>query len=325
MTALSLADIEATQRLISQHVTRTPVFDWRGREIEARVAPDTRVNLKLELFQHSGSFKARGALSVMLRLPPDALARGVTAVSAGNHAIATAFAARQLGISAKVVMIATANPARVASARAYGAEVLLAPDGKTAFEWVERIAADEGRTFVHPFDGPFTALGTATLGLEWLQQAGQLDAVIVPIGGGGLCGGVASAVKLLQPTCKVYGVEPRGAATMHRSFAENAPVTHATNSTIADSLAPPFALPYSYQLCRANVDEIVLVDDDELRETMALLFRAMKLAVEPAGAAASAALIGPLRERLAGSRVGVLVCGANIDMASFAAHIGARA
>jgi threonine dehydratase len=112
---------------------------------------------------------------------------------------------------------------------------------------------------------------------------------------------------------------------MHRSFAENAPVTHATNSTIADSLAPPFALPYSYQLCRANVDEIVLVDDDELRETMALLFRAMKLAVEPAGAAASAALIGPLRERLAGSRVGVLVCGANIDMASFAAHIGARA
>ena len=144
--------------------SRTPVHDWRGREIEALLAPGTRVNLKLELFQQSGTFKARGALSKMMRLSPDERARGVTAVSAGNHAIATAYAASCLGASAKVVMMGSANPARVAACRALGAEVLMAPDGRTAFEMVEAIARDEGRAFIHPFEGPYTALGTATLG-----------------------------------------------------------------------------------------------------------------------------------------------------------------
>jgi len=322
MSTLSIADIEATRQLIADHVAVTPVFDWEGGEITGRLGLDCRVNLKLELFQHTGSFKARGALSVMLRLPPEVLARGVTAVSAGNHAIATAFAAHRLGVSAKVVMLASANPARVSAARAYGAEVLIAPDGKSAFALADRIAAEEGRAFVHPFEGEGTALGTATLGLEWLRQAGRLDAVIVPIGGGGLCAGVSAAVKQFQPDCLVYGVEPIGADTMHQSFAAGSPVDHATVSTIADSLGPPFALPYSYGLCRANVDDLVLVSDDQLRDAMGLLFRGMKLAVEPAGAAALAALVGPLRNRLAGSRVGVLVCGANIDIGSYAKHMG---
>jgi threonine dehydratase len=165
-----------------------------------------------------------------------------------------------------------------------------------------------------------TALGTATLGLEFARQAPDLDALIVPIGGGGLCAGVASAFKLVQPACKVYGVEPEGADSMSRSFEAGTPQTIEKVRTIADSLGAPYALPYSFALCQQNVDDIVLVDDNALRRAMGLLFSEMKLAVEPAGAAATAALTGPLRERLQGKRVGVIVCGANIDFATFQAQ-----
>ena len=318
---LSLEDIQQTREMIAPHVVRTPVHDWQGGEIEALVAPGTRVNLKLELFQRSGTFKARGAVSKALRLSPEELERGITAVSAGNHAIAAAYAAATLGASAKVVMMGSANPARVAACRALGAEVVTAPDGRTAFEMVEAIVRDEGRSFIHPFEGPYTALGTATLGAEWLEQVPDLDAVIIAIGGGGLAGGAAAAVKLLKPDCLVFGVEPTGSDTMTRSFALGRPIDHAEVRTIADSLAPPFALPYSYGLCRRNVDDIVLVDDDQIRSAMALLFRDMKLAVEPAAAAATAALVGPLRDRVAGMKVGVLVCGSNIDFDSFERYI----
>jgi threonine dehydratase len=307
--------------MIAAHVIRTPVHDWEGGEIEALVAPGTRVNLKLELFQRGGTFKPRGAVSKALRLTPEELERGITAVSAGNHAIAAAYAAATLGATAKVVMMGSANPARVAACRALGAEVVTAPDGRTAFEMVEAIVRDEGRSFIHPFEGPYTALGTATLGMEWLEQVPDLDAVIIAIGGGGLAGGAAAAIKLLKPDCLVFGVEPTGSDTMTRSFAQGSPIDHAEVRTIADSLAPPFALPYSYGLCRANVDDIVLVDDDQIRSAMALLFRDMKLAVEPAAAAATAALVGPLRDRVAGMKVGVLVCGSNIDFDTFERHI----
>jgi threonine dehydratase len=323
--ALTLAEIEETRAMIAPHVVRTPVHDWQGSEIEALLAPGTRVNLKLELFQRSGTFKARGAVSKALRLSPEELARGITAVSAGNHAIAAAYAAATLGATAKVVMMGSANPARVAACRALGAEVVTAPDGRTAFEMVEAISRDEGRSFIHPFEGPYTALGTATLGAEWLEQVPDLDAVIIAIGGGGLCGGASAAIKLLKPDCLVFGVEPTGSDTMTRSFALGSPIDHAEVRTIADSLAPPFALPYSFGLCRANVDDIVLVDDDQIRSAMALLFREMKLAVEPAAAAATAALVGPLRDRLAGKKVGVLVCGSNIDFDSFERHISQAA
>jgi threonine dehydratase len=318
---LSLSDIEATRALIAPHVLVTPLHRWKGIELEGRVGPDTEVAIKLELFQYTGTFKARGALSNMLRLSKEELARGVTAVSAGNHAIATAFAAHKLGTSAKVVMMASANPARVARAEAYGAQVLKAPDGKTAFEMARQIERDEGRAFIHPFEGPNTALGTATLGMEWSHQAGPLDAIVVPVGGGGLAAGVATAFKLLQPDCRVFGVEPEGADTMHRSFAAGEPVARADVATIADSLAPPYALPYSYGLCRAAIDELVMIDDDQIRDAMGVLFREMKLAVEPSGAASTAALFGPLSERLRGKRVGLIACGANIDIEGFAAKV----
>jgi threonine dehydratase len=322
--APSLEEIRATHRRLAAHVRETPSWAWRSDALH-HAAGDADVVLKLELFQHSGSFKLRGALAVMLDLPPGALARGVTALSAGNHAIAVAYAARVVGTSAKVVVPRTASPVRVARSRAYGAEVLLVEDVHEAFERVREIERVEGRAFVHPFEGPRTALGTATLGLEWWDQAAALgaplDAVVVPIGGGGLCAGVAAAVKQLDPACAVYGVEPVGADTMTRSLASGKPEAIDRVRTIADSLGAPHAGPYSFALCRRYVDEVVLVDDDAIRRAMALLFADMKLACEPAGAAATAALCGPLRERLAGRRVGVLVCGSNIDAATFHEHV----
>jgi threonine dehydratase len=315
--ALTLAAIEAARDKIADKVVKTPVHNWQGPLLEARLGGGTQVTLKLELFQRTGTFKARGALVNVTSLTGDELARGITAVSAGNHAIAAAFAARMAGASAKVVMMKGANPFRVAQCEAYGAELVFADDVHQAFDMVNRIEAEEGRVFVHPFEGERTALGTATLGLELMRQAPDLEAVIVPIGGGGLCAGVASAVKLVRPDCAVYGVEPEGADSMTRSFQAGSPQTIDKVRTIADSLGAPYALPYSFELCRANVDDIVLVSDDELRRAMGLLFLEMKLAVEPAGAAATAALIGPLRDRLRGKSVGIIVCGANTDPATF--------
>lgn len=323
MPPFTIAEIRAARERLNDFVVETPVWPWRSRDIAARVGPETQVFLKLELFQHTGSFKPRGALTVMLNLDQAALQRGVTAVSAGNHAIAVAYAARLLDTSAKVVMPKTANPIRVAACQAYGAQVELVEDAHRAFERVREIEAEEGRTFVHPFEGPLTALGTATVGFEWCQQVPDLDAVIVPVGGGGLIAGIATAVKLMQPHCQVFGVEPEGADSMRRSFASGKPESIDKVRTIADSLGAPYALPYSFGLCQQFVDEIVLVSDEAMRQAMALLFHSMKLAVEPAGAAATAALCGPLREQLHGKRVGLIVCGANIDIATFAAQVEA--
>lgn len=317
----TLVEIRAARERLGGRVRTTPVWRWQGREIAEIAGAETEVVLKLELFQVTGTFKPRGALLNALALAPGELARGLTAVSAGNHAIAVGFAARELGTTAKVVMPRTANPARVEASRAWGAEVVLVDDVHAAFAEVERIREEEGRTFVHPFEGRRTTLGTATVGLELVEQCegagGPLDAVVVPIGGGGLAAGIANAVKEAWPRCRVIGVEPVGADTMHRSFAAGSPQSIERVDTIADSLGAPHAAPWSFELCRRYLDELVLVDDDALRRAMALLFREMKLAVEPAGAAATAALAGPLRESLRGRRVGLVVCGSNTDLATF--------
>jgi threonine dehydratase len=320
---ITLDAIRATRARLGDRVVTTPVRLWQDDALERVIGSDTRVLLKEELFQRTGSFKPRGALAVMQELGPGELTRGVTAVSAGNHALAVAYAARVLGTSAKVVMPRSANPFRVDGCRALGATVELVDDVHQAFDRVRAIEQTEGRTFVHPFEGPRTALGTATLGLELVEQAGELDAVIVPIGGGGLCAGVAAAVKVASPKTQVFGVEPEGADTMHRSFAAGEPRSIDAVRTIADSLGAPHAAPYSFGLCRRYVDELVLVSDDQLRRAMYLLFASAKLAVEPAGAASTAALCGPLADRLRGRRVALVVCGANIDHAGFAAHVAA--
>lgn len=314
----TLEEIAEAAHSIAPHIVTTPAHVWQGAEIEAAVAPGTELVLKLELFQRSGTFKARGALVSLLALDAEARARGVTAASAGNHAIAVAYAANALGIDAKVVMQSTANPSRVAAAKGHGATVLLGGDGAATFALAERIAKDEGRAFIHPFEGREVALGTGTLGLEFTRQTERLDAVIIPVGGGGLAAGMASAIRAIWPECAVYGVEPEGANSMSLSFAAGAPQRLSAVRTIADSLGPPMALPYSYAICRQMLEEVVTVSDERIAHAAGLLFRAMKLAVEPAAAASTAALLGPLRRRLAGKRVGLLICGTNTDAASHA-------
>ncbi len=319
---LSLSEIQKTRDRLGERVVTTPSLQWQGDELSRSVDDETTVYVKLELFQRTGTFKARGAMNVMMHLSPMQLEQGITAVSAGNHAIAAAYCAREMGTSAKIFMPKSASQLRIDRARAYGADMTLCDTQPEMFELAELAQRDEGRTFVHPFEGPRTVQGTATAGLEFTEQVPELDAMILPIGGGGLCAGFSAALKQVWPDIRIYGVEPEGANTMSLSFARGKPVTKQDVSTIADSLAPPLSLPYTFGICRELLDEIVLVNDDQMRDAMRALFYDLKLAVEPAGAASTAALCGPLREQLRGQKVGVITCGSNILLSDFCRFAG---
>ncbi len=316
--APTLQEIEAALAQVKGRVIETPVVALASDKLAGYLPDGARVTAKLELFQQAGSFKARGALINVDALTPEQKEAGVTAVSAGNHALAASWAARRGGVHAKVVMMDYADPVRIEGCRAMGADVVLVPDVHTAFAEVERIKTEEGRSFIHPFEGKLTALGTATCGLEFIRQVPDMEAVVIPIGGGGLIAGMSRAIKLVNPDCQVYGVEPFGADSMYRSLGSGKPETLEKVATIADSLGAPMALPYSFGLARDHVDEVVRIEDDAMLKAGTLLFDALKLALEPAGAAATAAAMGPLRDRLAGKRVGVLVCGSNIGEAKVA-------
>ena len=312
--APTLDEIRSCAKRIASYTRQTPVFQWSGDTVASRLGKDTELHLKLELFQRTGTFKARGAVNNALAISEEDRAKGITTISAGNHAIAAAYAAHCIGASAKVVMQASANPARIAAAKALGAEIVIAKDGTTGFAMVDEIVKQEGRIYIHAFEGKRVTEATATLGLEIHEAITNLDAVVVPIGAGGLCSGVGTVTKLLNPECKVYAVEPEGAAVMKVSL-EAGSAQHISNfNTIADSLAPPMTTPYCFSMCQRSIDELVLVSDDELAAASAILFEHMKLAVEPAGAATTAAALGPLREKLRGKRVALIVCGSNIDI-----------
>jgi threonine dehydratase len=312
-----LSNLRATQAVLAPHLVRTPIVRWASPTLARLLGGETELFLKLELFQVTGTFKARGALTWALSLTPEQKTRGIVAVSAGNHAIAAAFAAKAIDVPAKVIVLKSANPLRLAMAGDLGADIQIAENGPEAFAIADRLVQEQGLTVIHAFEGRNVALGTGTLGAEIADDVPDLDAVVVAVGGGGLASGMARAIKLLQPNCKVYGVEPVGAPSMRRSFDAGAPVKLDRIDTIADSLAPPMALPYSFGLARAHMDDIVLVDDDAMCAGLALLQAEARLAVEPAPAAAIAAAMGPLRDRLAGKRVALVICGSNIDAETY--------
>ena len=314
---ISLSEIKNAHQKLYSMTRETPAWHWESDFFSNHLSPGTNIHLKMELFQPGGSFKPRGALMNMLALSSDEMKHGVTAVSAGNHAIATAYAAGMLETTAKVVMPKSASSARVDKCKALGAEVVLVDDVHEAFNTVEEIQEEENRSFIHPFEGKLTALGTAGVGLEFYRQVPELDAVIVPIGGGGLCAGISAAIKQLNPNCQLFGVEPEGADTMHRSFEAGEPREIDAVTTIADSLGAPHAAPFSFGLCRKYVDELVMITDDQIRSAMHLLFDEMKLAVEPAGAAATAALLTSLGTKLTGKNIGLILCGTNYDSERF--------
>ena len=302
---------EAHERL-APHVVRTPTVPYYG------TAFDDRVRLKMELLQRTGSFKARGALNVVAALGDDERERGVVAVSAGNHAIAASWAAQRAGVSCKVVMPAGANPFRVAQVERYGGEIVRGDTMGELFALYDGIREREGRAAVHPFEGERTFAGTAGVALELLQDAQEpLDAILVPLGGGGLISGIATAVAHLSPHTRVYGVEPEGADGMRRSLEAGAPLAKVDVASIADSLSAPLHLPLSFAVVRDHVHRIVTVSDDAMRAAMRLAFTDLKLAIEPACAASIAALAGPLAAELEGQRVALVLCGSNIDPATW--------
>lgn len=319
--ALTLGQIHATAERIAPYIVRTPVTEWPSGRLSTWLGRETRVWAKLELLQRTGTFKARGAIANVLDLSKAQLAHGVTTVSGGNHAIAVAYAARVAGATAKVVMMRTANPARVEAARSLGAEVLMAKDATTGFSMAEQIQREEGRSYIHGFDGWNVTCATATIAQELFAQVESPEVVIVPIGGGGLCSGIAAYTKLFRPDCAVYGVQPVGAGAMIESLvAGRAQGTEEVN-TIADSLASPKVGPYSFDLLNRFLDGVAKVDDLQLSAAIALIFQELKLAVEPAAVAATAALLGPLKDIARGKRVALIVCGSNIDADTYTAHL----
>jgi threonine dehydratase len=270
--------------------------------------------LKCESLQKAGSFKVRGALNAVIQLDAAARARGVVTVSAGNHAQALAWAAASVGAPCTVVMPATASESKAAASAGYGARVVRHGTAADAFAKAHELAAEHGYTLVHPFDDIDVLAGAGTVGLEILDQVPNVEIVVVPIGGGGLIAGIASAIKQINPKVTVVGVEPEGAAAMHNSLIAGHPVTLDTIDTIADGLAAPFAGELTYPVVRDIADGVVLVTDDEIAAAMSLILMRCKLLAEPAGAAATAALLAGKVPQAAGKRVVAILSGGNVDL-----------
>jgi threonine dehydratase len=270
------------------------------------------VHFKAELFQRTGAFKPRGVLNKLATLSDDAKARGVISISAGNHAQALAYASAVEEIDALVVMWQTASPMKIAAARGYGATVDdTPPDIPAAFEHLDRLVAETGRTLVHPYDDPLVMAGQGTVGLEMLEDVPEANVVLVQVGGGGLVSGIATAVKALRPDARVIAVEPELSNALQASMAAGEPVTIEPRS-LADGLNGPYAGPNCVRACVELGVENVLVSEDEIREGFRWLYGRLKLACEAAGAATAAALLAGKVELREDDVVAAVVSGGNV-------------
>jgi threonine dehydratase len=293
-------DVRAARETIGGDLHRTPMFS------SATLGP--RVFLKSELFQRTGSFKPRGVLNKLRSLTDEERGRGVIAASAGNHAQALAYCARLEGIDALLVMWSTASPAKIDATRGYGAEVDLEAAGpQTVFDRLHELQDETGRTLVHPFDDPLVVAGQGTVGLEIAEDVPDVDAVVVPVGGGGLVAGIATAL----PDTRVVGVEPSSSTALTAGLAAGESTPVAARS-VADGLNAPFAGTLPIQIAKERGLEVVLVEDDEIEDAMRFLYQRAKLACEPAGAAAVAALRAGKVTVESGQTVVAVVSGGNV-------------
>jgi len=268
---------------------------------------------KAELLQKTGSYKPRGAINKLNSLTVEERAGGVVSMSAGNFAAGLAYAAAAMGVKATIVMPEAATKSKVAATRAYGATALLHGVGKDLMPKAMELVEQQHLTFVHPFDDPMIIAGTGTVGLEIMEDVAAPDVIFVPIGGGGLIAGIATAVKTLYPSARVIGVEPTGAVKMLTSLQQHKPMALEKANTIAEGLAAPFAGKHTLEHVEKYVDEVVLVSDDEIKEAMLLIMERSKLFVEPSGAAGFAALLYNKVNVPAGSTVVCVLSGGNID------------
>ena len=321
-TAINPQEIKGLRSKLNEYLYLTPLV--RCFSLENFFSENTEIYSKFEFLQNTGTFKLRGALTSILNSNKDDLSNGVIAVSAGNHAIAVAYASKVLGVNAKVVMNKSSNIFRINFCKNLGAEVVLAEHAHEAFELVSQIEKKEKRVFIHPFEGTDVIHGTATLGYEICSQCEDFDVIIIPVGGGGLCAGISSYVRTVNPKCDIYGIEPAGANSMQMSIKSNSPQSLSKITTVADSLAAPFCMPLSFQYCKEYLSELLLVSEHEIITSMRLLFNEMNLAVEPACAVSTAALFGPLRKKIDGKKIVLVMCGSNIDWITYQAIIDSR-
>jgi len=312
---ISLEDVHRARERIGDRLHRTPLL--RSATLSERIGADVR--FKAELFQRTGAFKPRGVLNKLATLTDDEKQRGVISISAGNHAQALAYASAVEGIDALVVMWQTASPMKIAAARGYGATIdTEAPDIPGAFTRLEELIESTGRTLVHPYDDPLVMAGQGTVGVEMLEDAPEAEVVLVPVGGGGLVSGIATAVKGMNPDARVVAVEPERSRALHESLKAGEPVTVEAKS-IADGLNGPYAGANCVRVCTELGVESVLVTEDALREAFRFMYGRMKLACEVAGAATAAALMSGAVEIEPGQTVAAVVSGGNVAAKTAAA------
>ncbi len=315
--AVNRERIESAERIIRPHIRRTPVMEVDGAEFGLE---SVTVVFKLELFQHSGSFKPRGAFTNMLmRDVPEA---GVVAASGGNHGAAVAFAAMKLCSPAKIFVPSVASPAKIERIKEYGADLVIAGESYddaalASEEWM----AQSGALAIHAYDGVETLLGQGTVGLELEQQDPKLDSLLVAVGGGGLIAGVAA---WYANKVKVVGVEPEAAPTLTHALQAGRPVDAPAGGLAADSLAPKRVGEIMFPIAQKYVNDVVLVSDDEIVKARLTLWKAVRVAAEPGGAAALAALLSGRYRPEPGERVGILVCGGNTEAVDFGRAINMR-
>jgi threo-3-hydroxy-L-aspartate ammonia-lyase len=314
---IELEDVRAAAQRLRGVAHRTPALTSHTLDD----AVGATVYVKAECFQRGGAFKFRGAYNKISSLAPDELARGVLAYSSGNHAQAVALSARLLDTTATIVMPEDAPAAKVEATRGYGAEIVTYDRFAESREEIGmRLAADRGAVLVKPYDDPLVMAGQGTVALELLEDAQELDVLVVPVSGGGLIAGCATAAKALLPSVRVVGVEPEAGDDWKRSFAAGKIVSIDVPRTIADGLQTHAPGKLTWEVASRLVDEIVTVTDDQMVEAMRFAFERMKLVIEPSGAVGLAAVRAGL---VSGGRIGVIVSGGNIDATRFASLVGA--
>lgn len=305
---VTLEDVLDASQVIAGRVHRTPVLGSTYLGEQAGV----RLLFKCENLQKTGSFKVRGVLNALHHLSPEERQRGVVTLSAGNHAQALAWGARQYGISAVVVMPTQTPKSKVEATRGYGGEVVLTEEN--LLETTLSIQRERSLTLVHPFDDPRIIAGQGTVGLEILDDVPDVDAVVVGVGGGGLISGIATAIKARRPEARVFGVEPEGSAVMKKSLERGEPIALEERSTIADGLNSPFAGRHTLAHMQARVDDVVLVKDPQIIDALRLILARSKLLAEPAAAAPMAGLLAGDLDIAAGATVVCVLSGGNIDL-----------
>ncbi len=309
--AVNLADIQAARERVRDAVVLTPCAPSHAlSELTGQ-----KVHLKLENLQMTGAFKERGALNRITLLTPEQASRGVIAASAGNHAQGVAYHATRRGIRSVIVMPETTPMVKVNATRRFGADVVLhGANYDAAYAEARRRCEMDGSTFIHPFDDADVIAGQGTIGLEMLEQVDGLEAVVVPIGGGGLIGGIACAIRSLKPGVRVIGVQTSRLPSMKAAMEAGEPVTIDAATTIGDGIAVRRAGDKTLPLVQQYVDEIVTVDEDEIAAAILVLLEREKTLAEGAGATALAALLQRRTSLPLGTRTAVLVCGGNIDV-----------